>query len=88
MRKRVDEIEQVADDIRLGRRRLYRQVQCVIVGAVMAPTVMDLPRSAGRVSPPRLETDLPSVRSTPIPIPKHACMHWAFCKKSGCKWHA
>jgi hypothetical protein len=49
--------------------------------------VMDLPRSAGQVSPPGPRIH-PPFRSTPIPIPKHACMHWAFCKRSGCKWHA
>jgi hypothetical protein len=50
--------------------------------------VMDLPRSTGQAISPGLRTHSPSFGSTPIPIPKHACRHWAFCKKSGCKWHA
>jgi hypothetical protein len=49
--------------------------------------VMDLPQSTGQVASPGHQGH-PSLRSVPIPIPKHACMHWAFCKKSGCRWHA
>jgi hypothetical protein len=54
-----------------------------------APYVMDLPQSTGQATPPPGPGVYPPLsRSTPIPILKHACMHWAFCKKSGCKWHA
>jgi RNase H-like domain found in reverse transcriptase/Reverse transcriptase (RNA-dependent DNA polymerase) len=55
--------------------------------ASLTPAVMDLPRSTGQATSPSPRTHTSSW-STPIPIPKHACMHWAFCKKSGCKWHA